>query len=134
MHAPGWYAGAVVGKAVRYLHAPTLTQWGCDHAWETTSRLGEVRYPCSLACWHCGLKVRTEERMSVPWGEAELLAQVKALLPERQPVYSRDRRLTAFLLDALNGRPAPLGYYMHASLGCDAAKTETRAGRKGRHR
>jgi hypothetical protein len=31
---------------------------------------------------HCGLKVKTKERLAVPWDAEDLVDQVKALLPE----------------------------------------------------
>jgi hypothetical protein len=107
---------------VRRLHAPTLTQWGCNHRWKTTtSRPGEgdivrVRY---LTCRHCGLKVKTEERLAVPWDEPALVAQVKALLPEGQAVALRDNGITELPLARLNARLAPRGYVIHASKGRD---------------
>ena len=69
---------------MRRLHPPTLAQWGCEHRWKTTtSRPGKgeilrVRY---LVCRRCGLRVKTEERLAVPWDERDLVDQVKALLP-----------------------------------------------------
>ena len=74
---------------MRFLHPPTLMQWGCTHRWKTTTtRRGDddvvrMRY---LTCRRCGLKVKTEERLAVPWDEADLVDQVKALLPEGQTV------------------------------------------------
>jgi hypothetical protein len=67
---------------VRRLQPPTLAQWTCAHQWKTTtSRQGKgdgarVRY---LTCRRCGLKMKTEERLVVPWDErdfVELVAQV----------------------------------------------------------
>ena len=103
---------------MRRLHPPTLAQWGCDHHWKTTtSRPGEgdiirVRY---LTCQRCGLELKTEERSIMAWHDTDLLAQVKALLPEGEPVYLRDRGITELPLEALNARLEPLGYRIHAS-------------------
>jgi len=70
---------------MRRLHPPTLTQWGCDHRWKTTtSRPGKgdilrVRY---LTCRRCGLKVKTEERLAVPWDAQGFIALVAQAFPE----------------------------------------------------
>jgi hypothetical protein len=73
-----------------------------------------VRY---LTCRRCGLKVKTEERLAVPWDETALVAQVKALLPEGEAVYLRDRGITELPLARLNARLAAHGYIIHASKG-----------------
>jgi hypothetical protein len=102
---------------VRRLHPPTLAQWGCEHRWKTTtSRPGEgdivrVRY---LTCRLCGLKVKTKERLAVPWDENDLVAHVKALLPEGEAVYLQDRGITELPLEALNAHLARRGYQIHA--------------------
>jgi hypothetical protein len=70
-----------------------------------------------LTCRRCGLKVKTEERLAVPWGEADLVAQVKALLPEGQAVALRDKGITELPLARLNARLAPLGYVIRATQG-----------------
>jgi hypothetical protein len=70
---------------MRRLHPPTLSQWGCAHQWKTiTSRPGKggvvrVRY---LTCRRCGLKVKTEERLAVPWDERDFMALVAQVFPE----------------------------------------------------
>ena len=70
---------------MRRLHPPTLAQWTCAHQWKTTtSRLGQgdvvrVRY---LTCRRCGLKVKTEERLAVPWDERDFLGLVAEAFPE----------------------------------------------------
>jgi hypothetical protein len=70
---------------VRRLHSPTLVQWSCEHRWKiTTSRAGEgeilrVRY---LTCRCCGLKVKTEERLAVPWDERDFLGLVAEAFAE----------------------------------------------------
>jgi hypothetical protein len=105
---------------VRRLHPPTLAQWGCDHRWKTTtSRPGEgdlvrVRY---LTCRRCGLKVKTEERLAVPWDETDLVSQVKAWLPEGQAVALREPEITEPVLAQLNARLAPQGYVIRAANG-----------------
>jgi hypothetical protein len=108
---------------VRVLHRPTLAQWGCAHRWKTTTtRPGQddvvrMRY---LTCRHCGLKVKTEERLAVPWDEADLVDQVKALLPEGQAVALRDKGISELPLARLNARLAPWGYVIRARKGRDA--------------
>jgi hypothetical protein len=70
---------------VRRLHLPTLRQWTCTHQWKTTtSRPGKgdilrVRY---LTCQNCGLKVKSGERLAVPWDERDFLALVAHAFPE----------------------------------------------------
>jgi hypothetical protein len=68
---------------MRRLHPPTLAQWGCDHQWKTTTSRpggGEILRVRYLVCRRCGLRVKSEERLAVPWDETDLVAQVKALL------------------------------------------------------
>jgi hypothetical protein len=107
---------------VRVLHRPTLTQWGCAHRWKTTTtRPGQddvvrMRY---LTCRRCGLKVKTKERLAVPWDEDDLVEQVKALLPDGQAVALRDKGITELPLARLNARLAPHGYVIYASTGDD---------------
>jgi hypothetical protein len=99
-----------------------LVQWACAHRWNTTTtRPGHddvvrMRY---LTCRRCGLKVKTEERLAVPWDEADLVDQVKAWLPEGQAVVLRDKGITELPLGRLNARLAPHGYVIHASKGRD---------------
>jgi hypothetical protein len=113
---------------VRRLHPPTLAQWGCEHQWKTTtSRPGQdciirVRY---LTCRHCGLKVKTEERLAVPWDEGDLVAQVKALLPEGKVVALRDEGITELPLARLNARLVSQGYMIHATKGRDSKRAVT---------
>jgi hypothetical protein len=103
---------------VRRLHPPTLTQWTCAHQWKTTtSRPGQgdivrMRY---LSCQHCGLKVKTEERLAVPWNQRDLVTQIKALLPEGEAVALRDKGITDLPLQVLNAILARQGYVIHAS-------------------
>jgi hypothetical protein len=103
---------------VRHLHPPTLAQWGCQHRWKTTtSRLGNndvvrMRY---LTCRRCGLRVKTEERLAVPWTEQALVLLVTGLLPEGQPVHLCDRGIIELPLAGLNAILAPQGYVIHAS-------------------
>src|SRR4029450_2130183 len=90
----------------------------------TTPRTGHddvvrMRY---LTCRRCGLKVKTEERLAVPWDEADLVDQVKAWLPEGQAVVLRDKGITELPLARLNARLAPHGYVIHASKGRDRAR------------
>jgi hypothetical protein len=110
---------------VRVLHSPTLVQWGCAHRWKTTTtRRGDddvvrMRY---LTCRRCGLKVKTEERLAVPWDEDDLVEEVKALLPEGQAVALRDKGITELPLARLNARLAPYGYVIHARKGRDRTR------------
>ena len=70
---------------MRRLHPPTLAQWACAHHWKTTtSRPGQgdivrIRY---LTCRRCGLKVKTEERLAVPWDERDFMTLMAQVFPE----------------------------------------------------
>jgi hypothetical protein len=70
---------------VRRLRPPTLAQWACTHQWKTTTSrpdkgaIVRVRY---LTCRRCGLKVKTEERLAVPWDERDFMALVAQVFPE----------------------------------------------------
>jgi hypothetical protein len=103
---------------MRRLKAPTLAQWGCAHHWKTTTTratqrvLLKVRY---LTCRRCGLRVKTEERLAVPWDEQDLVTLVKSLLPEGQSVYLRDKGITELPLHALNVILERHGLRIHAS-------------------
>jgi hypothetical protein len=120
---------------VRVLRPPTVMQWGCVHRWKTTTtRRGDddvvrMRY---LTCRRCGLKVKTEERLAVPWDEADLVDQVKALLPEGQAVALRDKGVTELPLARLNARLAPYGYVIHASKGRESKRMVACTGEDGR--
>lgn len=113
------------GARVRVLHSPTLAQWGCAHRWKTTTtRPGHndvvrMRY---LTCRRCGLKVKTEERLAVPWDAEDLVDQVKALLPAGQAVALRDQGITELPLARLNARLASQGYVVHARKGRDRTR------------
>jgi len=72
-----------------------------------------------LTCRRCGLKVKTHERLAVPWDAEDLVDQVKALLPEGQVVALRDKGITELPLARLNARLLPYGYVIHASKGRD---------------
>jgi hypothetical protein len=78
-----------------------------------------IRY---LTCQRCGLKVKTEERLAVPWDAEDLVEQVKALLPEGQVVVLRDKDITELPLARLNACLAPYGYVIHASKGRDRTR------------
>jgi len=120
---------------VRVLHPPTLMQWGCGHRWKTTTtRPGHddvvrMRY---LTCRRCGLKVKTEERLAVPWDVGDLVDQVKALLPEGQAIALRDKGITELPLARLNARLLPYGYVIHASTGHDPKELVACTGEDGR--
>jgi hypothetical protein len=103
---------------VRRLHAPTLAQWTCAHQWKTTtSRPGEgdvvrVRY---LTCQRCGLKVKTEERLAVPWGEQDFMALVAQTFPEdavADVATLREQGLLGGDLSRLNAHLLPLGWQL----------------------
>jgi hypothetical protein len=93
-------------------------QWGCTHRWKTTTtRPGHddvvrMRY---LTCRRCRLKMKTHERLAVPWDGGDLVDQMKALLPEGQAVALRDKGISELPLARLNARLAPYGYVIHAS-------------------
>jgi hypothetical protein len=75
-----------------------------------------------LTCRRCGLKVKTEERLAVPWDEADLVDQVKAWLPEGQAVALRDNGITELPLAGLNARLASQGYIIRAKKGRDRTR------------
>jgi len=75
-----------------------------------------------LSCRRCGLKVKTEERLAVPWDAGDLIDQVKAWLSEGQAVALRDQGITELPLARLNARLASLGYIIHASKGRDRTR------------
>jgi hypothetical protein len=119
---------------MRVLHAPTLMQWGCAHHWKTTTTrpgYGDVVRMRYLTCRRCGLKVKTEERLAVPWDEGDFLAQVKALLPEGQAVALREAGITAPALATLNARLAPQGYVIRATNGREPTRRTACTGEDG---
>lgn len=103
---------------MRRLKPPTLLQWGCAHQWKTThsrpqeNTLHRVRYH---TCLKCGLRAKTEEQLTVSWNEGDLVALVKALLPEGMPTYLRNRGITDLPLYGLNALLARQGYAIHAA-------------------
>lgn len=101
---------------MRRLQAPTLQQWGCIHKWRTTTtRSGtqgilHVRY---LTCRLCRLRVKTEERLAVPWDERDLVALVARAFPDGDMADVTILRTEGLLgggLSRLNTRLAPLGW------------------------
>jgi hypothetical protein len=91
---------------MRQLSWPTLQQWGCDHHWHVThTRSGwpepwpRVRY---MRCRRCRLRVRTEEHLSVPWDERDLINEVRQLLPDGQAISLRKQGITTLPLAGLN--------------------------------
>jgi hypothetical protein len=72
----------------------------------------KVRY---LTRQRCGLKVKTEERLAMPWNRRDLVTQIKALLPEGEAVALRDKGITDLPLQGLNAILARQGYVIHAS-------------------
>jgi hypothetical protein len=100
------------------LHSPTLEQWGCEHRWKTTtSRPGQgdivrMRY---LTCQRCGLKVKTEERLAVPWDERDFLGLVAEAFPEDAVVDVATLRTQGLLggnLSQLNAHLVPHGWQL----------------------
>ncbi|MBI3327034.1 MAG: hypothetical protein HYZ81_10080 [Nitrospinae bacterium] len=120
---------------MRRLTPPTLQQWGCQHRWKTTHSLPQrnalhrIRY---VKCLRCGLRVKTEERLAVPWDERDLVALVKGLLPEGKPVYLRDHGVTALLLYGLNSLLSAQGYVIQARKVRDAKRVVACTGKDGR--
>ena len=120
---------------MRVLRQPTLVQWACAHRWKTTTtRPGQddvvrMRY---LTCRRCGLKVKTEERLAVPWDQDDLVEQVKALLPEGQAVALGDKGITELPLARLNAQLAPRGYVIGASKGRESTRIVACTGEDGK--
>jgi hypothetical protein len=121
---------------MRRLRVPTLRQWGCRHAWHTdTTRPGDD--PTLIAwryrvCRHCGLRVKTEERLAVPWSEQDLVALVRQLFPEGQPVYLRDHGITELPLHGLNAILARHGLVIRPAKVRDARRFVTCTDKEGR--
>jgi hypothetical protein len=107
---------------MRRMKPISLPQWGCAHEWKTTHSLPQedalhrIRHH---KCRRCGLRVKTEERLVNPWDEADLLTQVKALLPEGQAVALRDKGIIELPLAGLNARLSSQGYVIDATKGSD---------------
>jgi len=85
-----------------------------------------------LTCRHCGLKVKNEERLAVPWNEQDLVGMVRSLLPEGRPVYLRDRGITELPLSGLNAILAGHGLEIHASKGRDLKRLVACTDQEGR--
>jgi hypothetical protein len=76
----------------------------------------------SLTCRHGVLKVKTEERLAVPWDAGNLVDQVKAWLPKGQAVALQGKGITELPLAWLNTQLATHGYVIHASKGRDRTR------------
>lgn len=117
------------------LKPPTLQQWGCTHQWKEQStkvygdKLHRARY---YGCRRCGLRVKTREVPEVPWQDQDLVALLKALLPEEQPVYLRALGITTLPLYRLNTLLAGQGYMIHAAKVRDHKRFVACVGRDGR--
>jgi hypothetical protein len=103
---------------VRRLHSPTLAQWACAHQWKTTtSRPGKgdivrLRY---LTCRRCGLKVKSEERLVVPWDRGDFMTLVAQMFPEDAAVDIATLKLQGLLgenLSKLNAFLVPHGWQL----------------------
>jgi hypothetical protein len=101
------------------LQPPTLAQWTCAHHWKTrTTRPGygdvvRVRY---LTCRRCELKVKTEERLAVPWAKRDFMALVAQAFPEDTVVDMATLKTQALLgggLSRLNSHLVPYGWQLH---------------------
>lgn len=120
---------------MRRLKPPTVAQWGCAHQWKVTHSLPQgdplhrIRYH---KCRRCGLRVKTEERLAVPWDEQNLVALVKRILPEEQPVYLREQGITTLPLYGLNALLERHGYVIHVSKVRDAKRFVACTAKDGR--
>jgi hypothetical protein len=85
---------------------------------------GQILRVRSLVCRRCGLRVKSEERLAVPWNERELVAQVKALLPEDLVVALWEKGVTELPLTRLNAQLAPHGVMVHASKGYNSERAK----------
>ena len=94
--------------------------------------MGDIVRLRYLTCRLCGLRVKTEERLAVPWEEQELVDLVKVLLAEEQAVALRDKGITEPPLARLNARLAPHGYVIHASKVLDPKRSVACTDRDGR--
>jgi hypothetical protein len=103
---------------VRRLHPHTPVQWMCGHRWKTTtSRPGQghilrVRY---LTCQRCSLKVKTEERLAVPWNKQDFKALVAQVFPENTVVNVATLKVHGLLaedLSRLNAHLLPHGWQL----------------------
>ena len=103
----------------RTVKPPTLAQWGCAHSWRVRhTRRWPNPWPAkhrNYRCERCGLGMVTEERPAVAWDERYLVALVKSLLPEGQPVYLRNQGITELPLYGLNAVLLRHGLVIHAA-------------------
>jgi hypothetical protein len=103
---------------VRRLRPPTLAQWACAHQWKTTTSrpdkgaIVRVRY---LTCRRCGLKVKTEERLAVPWDQGNFMALVAQAFPEDEVVDVETLKTQGLLAEnllQLNARFVPYSWQL----------------------
>jgi hypothetical protein len=108
------------GDNVRRLHPPTLAQWSCEHRWRTTTtrpghdEVVRVRY---LTCRRCGLKVKTEERLAVPWDNGDFMTLVVQAFPENavvDVVMLQEQGLPGEDLSSLDALLVPHGWRLDA--------------------
>jgi hypothetical protein len=72
-----------------------------------------------MTCRRCALRVKTEERLAVPWNDQDLVALVSALLPEGKSISLDGQGITKLLLSGLNATLAQHGLRIHATRGSD---------------
>ena len=84
-----------------------------------------------LTCRRCGLKVKTEERLAVPWGDAALVEQVRRYYPRanRGAVGQGHHRAAVGAAECSAGTA---GYVISARKGRDAKRLVVCTGEEGR--
>jgi hypothetical protein len=75
-----------------------------------------------MICRRCALRVKTEERLAVPWNNQDLVALVSVLLPEGKSISLDDQGITKLLLSGLNATLAQHGLRIHATRGSDSKR------------
>jgi hypothetical protein len=78
------------------------------------------------------LRVKTEERLAVPWAERDLVSRVKSLLPEGKVVYLRDLGIIELPLYGLNAILERQGFLIHATKVRDAKRFVACTDKEGR--
>jgi len=121
----------------RCSHAPIAnahtTTMGCTHRWKTTHSLPQedalhrIRYH---KCLRCGLRVKTEERLAVPWDEGTIMAVVAQAFPQgvvADAAMLREQGLLGGGLVAAQRAPRPPGLAtgLGAGPGADGGRRAT---------